>query len=941
MKKIISTLAICGLLGLSGIGKVFAGTVGAAYQASENSAPTAQGWRNYLSGQASGSLVQDNGKLAWKADGNLGRAQWQIVPDAAQQRVAKEYGWKLTWNSRIASGGFVTDYYADGSVRFLPVLSLNDNGDLQVELSGLGNYTLVNANGAADYHQYEVIFNADTQSAVFKFDGRVIASNWQGEATSQNMLVFGNGSTGIAGVAYYRSVSFSIFDEGALQPLLSWDTAAQTFNGSSDFVSVSDNVSQLAGLTQGSFVTSFRAKGTTATLFSISDADAPSSEYAIVINGDGSLRVHARNNGSFINDTQTSGGYADDRVHNAVVTVSAAGTKIFVDGTLVHVGSATGFFSAVTGLDVAHLGRNYDSGGGQWYFNGSIYQTQIFPQVLSDSEAIRLSRSGAALASYQANAELTPADLGRRQDYTGASPGTLVDDNGQLAWQVAGNGGRAEWEVVPSDRVNNLASQRGWRMQAVVKVTAGGAISAYYGNGVRRFLVQLSVNSNGDLLAELENGGVHVLQAGTGADKFQHLAVEFHPASAQATFSFNGRAIETWGGSATVQNIIVWGNGSSNVDGSAHFAQVSFDILNNDNRVFESVVFQGGQEGAEGSSNFRIPSMVQATDGSLLAFIEGRPNGGDPGVSGIINISLKRSVDQGRNWLPLQIIERQTGFDYSDPRPVVDRQTGEVFVFYTQWLDLCAQNYDCIGPNDPNYLLYKKSLDNGVTWSDVVNVSAQVKDPTWRSINAGPGHGIQLQWQSAQQGQNGRLLFPAIVRAANSAFYVVTIYSDDHGSTWQRGALTPISGPTEADIVELTDGRLLMTARNDGAASVSRFHFLSNDGGQSWQQTSHNLQVSRVDSGITRFSAVRSGDSEDRIIVSGPIGSPAGSNRYNLGLWSSNNEGASFDAPLQLVSGYSAYSDVITLSDGTVGIIYEATGSTLVKFIHVDLNAKQ
>ncbi len=95
----------------------------------------------------------------------------------------------------------------------------------------------------------------------------------------------------------------------------------------------------------------------------------------------------------------------------------------------------------------------------------------------------------------------------------------------------------------------------------------------------------------------------------------------------------------------------------------------------------------------------------------------------------------------------------------------------------------------------------------------------------------------------------------------------------------------------------------------------NRIHFLSADGGATWVHTSNDIVISKVDTGITRFSAIRSGDDENRIILSGPIGDPVGTNRRNLGLWSSTDEGVTFETPFQLVEGVSAYSDIITLSD--------------------------
>jgi sialidase-1 len=920
---------------------VYANTVLANFDASTSTSPTAQGWSDFTGGQAQGTLEQDLGTSAWKANGIAGRAQWNIVPSAQNNNNATNNGWKMTWRSRVSSGTYITDYYANGSVRFLPILSINSTGDLVADLAGAGTHTLVSVTGAESYHDYAIEFNATTNLATFSFDDVVIESAWAGQASSQNMVVWGNGSSGTDGVAFYTKVAFTILDQGLPSEagiVAQWDTSALAFDGATQFSAHDSDVPLVQNLTQGSIYTHFKARGTTSTLFSVSNSAEGSSEYALLINSDGTLGLHARENGSFINQSKTITTYNNNQEHKALVMVDADGTKIYVDGKLEFTGSASSFISTVNSVDTINIGRNYDNSGGQWYFSGEIYETRVYDNVMTVEQAEDLTTLSTIVATFDAATDVDPILVDWTDDSATSGSGTLITDQGKNAWQANGTGGRAEWEIQPSLQVNSDASTLGWKMKTTSRVVSGSAISDYYANGTHRFLALLSIDNNGDLIANLEGGGSHTLVSATGANAYHDYEISFDVNTSLATFSFDGTDIETWAGASTSQNVIVWGNGSSGTNGIANYRKVSFETLGSGPAIFESIVFQGGQEGIDGMSNYRIPSMVQAADGSLLAFIEGRPSGADPGQAGQINISMKRSIDMGRTWLPVQIIHDDPLYDYSDPRPFVDKTTNTVYVFYVQWPDLCAQNGNCVGPDDANYIFYRSSDDNGVTWNAPVDVTSQVKDPTWRSINPGPGQGIQLQWQTASQGShNGRLIFPAIVRAGNSNFYVATIFSDDNGASWQKGNFTPVSGPTEADMVELSDGSLLLSARNDGGAAGTRYHFLSDDGGVTWLQTSHDLAVSKVDIGLIRYSAVRSGDVEDRILVSAPMGTTSGPNRNNLAIWSSLDEGVTFGTPHQLVYGMSAYSDIVTLNDGSIGIIYEATGSTLLKFINVEL----
>ena len=65
----------------------------------------------------------------------------------------------------------------------------------------------------------------------------------------------------------------------------------------------------------------------------------------------------------------------------------------------------------------------------------------------------------------------------------------------------------------------------------------------------------------------------------------------------------------------------------------------------------ETVVFQNSTEGYH---TFRIPSVIVALDGTVLAFCEGRKAGRSD--TGNIDIVLKRSYDDGKTWGTMGII---------------------------------------------------------------------------------------------------------------------------------------------------------------------------------------------------------------------------------------------------------------------------------------------
>jgi sialidase-1 len=344
--------------------------------------------------------------------------------------------------------------------------------------------------------------------------------------------------------------------------------------------------------------------------------------------------------------------------------------------------------------------------------------------------------------------------------------------------------------------------------------------------------------------------------------------------------------------------------------------------------------------GTEGYQSFRIPAIIKAKNGDLLAFCEGRVNGS--GDFGNIKIVLKRSVDEGKTWKPLQVVVSNDTLQAGNPAPVLDSMDsrfpqGRIFLFYNTGNATETQLRNGKGHRG---VFYKTSVDNGQTWSEPIDISLQVDrvyqpeinplwnfKEDWRSYANTPGHALQFQ-----QGKYKGRIYVAANHSSGPPkpqfkdYHAHGFYTDDHGATFHLSETVSFDGSNESTAAELSNNSLMMNIRNQ--AGKYRVVSLSSDGGERWYTTfvDQNLPDPVCEGSLLNV-AFKKGKS-----VLAFCNNANTRSRDSLTLRISFDEGKTWKKKYLVESENTGYSDLVKLSKKKIGILYEADGYKKIKF---------
>ena len=392
-------------------------------------------------------------------------------------------------------------------------------------------------------------------------------------------------------------------------------------------------------------------------------------------------------------------------------------------------------------------------------------------------------------------------------------------------------------------------------------------------------------------------------------------------------------------------------------------------------------VFEAGKEGYP---HFRIPSIVTAKGGVLLAIAEGR-QGGDHSENDIV---LKRSTDGGKTWGEMQVVHEDGKNVLVNPCAVV-LESGRVLLMFQRFkagyharamgshVKLLTEG---IAGETVSTTLLMQSDDKGKTWSAPRDVTAGTKRPTKIiSTASGPGRGIVL----CRGKHAGRILMPTNEgwwEGKARFFNVYACYSDDGGESWKCGEPAPngdAGNGNEVQMVELADGSVLLNSRSIGGGGRRKLA-VSADGGQTWsplkdhpqlpepqcmgsvlrltwpgrdeariEQIKKKIQDMRSFMARARFTkegaerykkkladlarerAELEAGGKSRILYAGPASRKG---RVNGTVRMSCDEGRTWPVARTIYAGGYAYSCLTALPDGSVGVLFEKDGYKTIAF---------